>query len=218
MPKYPLGRAFAQVRALSPEVCKTVGSAYVGSNPTPATTYNPSSSGMRRDHRRWLQWLQADLGRRSGEFSGVVSGQVRALRPDPARIPRPASGRHRRRRLSAPLPAGMHDDAYRGNPREGYRVVLADLDPVSTGDRETDVIPLPLSRLPVRAARKQRDALIAAHGRDIRSESSSCTIVTPAAAARRGLQLKAPVEAHRRRPAAGALLTASSALMQPGNS
>jgi hypothetical protein len=48
----------------------------------------------------------------------------------------------------------MHDDAYRGNPREGYRVVLADLDPVSTGDRETDVIPLPLSRLPVRAARK----------------------------------------------------------------
>jgi len=37
---------------------------------------------------------------------------------------------------------------------------------------------------------KQRDALIAAHGRDIRSESSSCTIVTPAAAARRGLQLK----------------------------
>jgi hypothetical protein len=33
--------------------CKTVGSAYVGSNPTPATTYSPSSSGTRRDHRRW---------------------------------------------------------------------------------------------------------------------------------------------------------------------
>jgi hypothetical protein len=42
-------------------VCKTVGSAYVGSNPTPATTYNASSSGMRPDHRRWLLWLSADL-------------------------------------------------------------------------------------------------------------------------------------------------------------
>ena len=84
----------------------------------------------------------------------------------------------------------MHDAAYRGNPREGYRVVLADLDPVSTGHRETDVIPLPRSRLPVRLPEKQRDAFIAAHGRDIRSGTSSCPTVTPAPAARRGLQLK----------------------------
>jgi hypothetical protein len=47
---------------------KTVGSAYVGSNPTPATTYNASSSGMRPDHRRWLRGLRADPSRRSCEF------------------------------------------------------------------------------------------------------------------------------------------------------
>ena len=39
---------------------KTVGSAYVGSNPTPATAYNPSSSSARRDHRRWLQGRGAE--------------------------------------------------------------------------------------------------------------------------------------------------------------
>jgi len=106
----------------------------------------------------------------------------------------------------------MHDDAHRGIPREGYRVVLADLDPVSTGDRETDVIPLhPSQGFPSGLPEKQRDALIAVHGRDIRSGSSSCTTVTPAAAARRGLQLKLwskrTDDDRRRRPADGSVCT-----------
>jgi len=67
-----IAKEFRQVSAysdgLGDTVCKTVGSAYVGSNPTPATTYNASSSGMRPDHRRWLEGLRADLGRRSCEF------------------------------------------------------------------------------------------------------------------------------------------------------
>jgi hypothetical protein len=37
-PVAALAVAFAQTRALSPGVCKTVSLAYVGSNPTPATT------------------------------------------------------------------------------------------------------------------------------------------------------------------------------------
>jgi hypothetical protein len=50
---------YAQVNASGRQrrlvVCKTVGLAYVGSNPTPATTYNLSSTVMRRDHHRWLE-------------------------------------------------------------------------------------------------------------------------------------------------------------------
>jgi len=73
-------------------------------------------------------------------------------------------------RLSFPLPAGMiHGDAYRGNLlRDGHRVVLADWDAVSTGHREIDLIPTlqaPRFGLP----EDQRDAFIAAYGRDIRS-------------------------------------------------
>jgi hypothetical protein len=37
VPEWLLAVTFAQVSAFSPEVCKTVGFAYVGSNPTPAT-------------------------------------------------------------------------------------------------------------------------------------------------------------------------------------
>jgi aminoglycoside phosphotransferase (APT) family kinase protein len=73
-------------------------------------------------------------------------------------------------RLSFPLPAGMiHGDAWRGNLlRDGNRVVLADWDAVSTGPRETDLIPTlqaPRFGLPG----DQRDAFIAAYGHDIRS-------------------------------------------------
>ena len=38
MPESLSALTFVQVTAFSPEVCKTVGFAYVGSNPTPATT------------------------------------------------------------------------------------------------------------------------------------------------------------------------------------
>jgi hypothetical protein len=71
------------------------------------------------------------------------------------------------------------------------------LNPVSTGDRETERYHCPSQGFQSGLPEKQRDAFIAAHGRDIRSGASSCTTVTPAA---------------------GALLTASSALIQPGNS
>jgi Phosphotransferase enzyme family len=60
-------------------------------------------------------------------------------------------------RLSFPLPAGMiHGDAWRGNLLRGQnRVVLADWDAVSTGPRETDLIPTlqaPGSASPARSA------------------------------------------------------------------
>jgi hypothetical protein len=42
VPRLWLPLIFAQARALQPEVCKTVGSAYVGSNPTPATSFRRS--------------------------------------------------------------------------------------------------------------------------------------------------------------------------------
>ena len=44
VPTDPWRRARPQVSALSWRVCKTVGSAYVGSNPTPATRQNPRSA------------------------------------------------------------------------------------------------------------------------------------------------------------------------------
>ena len=68
------------------------------------------------------------------------------------------------------LPAGMiHGDAWRGNLlRDGHQAVLADWDNVSTGPREIDLVPTlqaPRFGLP----EDQRDAFIAAYGRDIRS-------------------------------------------------
>jgi aminoglycoside phosphotransferase len=68
------------------------------------------------------------------------------------------------------LPAGMiHGDAWRGNLlRDGHEVVLADWDNVSTGPREIDLVPTlqaPRFGLP----QAERDAFIAAYGRDIRS-------------------------------------------------
>lgn len=73
-------------------------------------------------------------------------------------------------KLSFQLPAGMiHGDAWRGNLlRDGQRVVLADWDTVSIGHREIDLIPtLQAPRFGLRET--QRDAFVAAYGRDIRS-------------------------------------------------
>src|SRR5207249_3640849 len=72
--------------------------------------------------------------------------------------------------LAFALPAGLiHGDAWRGNLlRDGRRVVLADWDSVSTGPRETDLIPTlqaPRFGLPDH----QRDEFIAAYGHDIRA-------------------------------------------------
>jgi Phosphotransferase enzyme family len=71
--------------------------------------------------------------------------------------------------LSFQLPAGMiHGDAYRGNLLRGdRRVVLADWDAVSVGQREVDLIPtLQAGRFGL--PEDQRDAFIAAYGQDIR--------------------------------------------------
>ncbi len=73
-------------------------------------------------------------------------------------------------RLSFQLPTGMiHGDAWRGNLlRDGKRVVLADWDTVSMGHREIDLIPtLQAPRFGLRE--EERDAFIAAYGRDIRA-------------------------------------------------
>ena len=72
-------------------------------------------------------------------------------------------------RLAFELPAGViHGDAWRGNLlRDGHIAVLADWDTVSTGPRETDLIPtLQASRFGLPSA--QRDAFITAYGHDIR--------------------------------------------------
>jgi Ser/Thr protein kinase RdoA (MazF antagonist) len=72
-------------------------------------------------------------------------------------------------RLSFSLGTGMiHGDAWRGNLlRDGKHVVLADWDAVSTGPRETDLIPtLQASRFGL--PHDQRDTFIAAYGHDIR--------------------------------------------------
>jgi hypothetical protein len=68
------------------------------------------------------------------------------------------------------LPAGLiHGDAWRGNLlRDGRRVVLGDWDNVSTGPREIDLVPtLQAPRFGMPA--DERDAFIAAYGRDIRT-------------------------------------------------
>jgi aminoglycoside phosphotransferase len=83
--------------------------------------------------------------------------------------------RHRQQLLDAyaglafDFPVGlMHGDAWRGNLlRDRERAVLADWDNVAIGPRETDLIPtLQASRFGLPA--EQRDAFIAAYGRDIR--------------------------------------------------
>jgi len=73
-------------------------------------------------------------------------------------------------KLTFVLQAGMiHGDAWRGNLlRDGDQAVLADWDNVSIGPREIDLVPTlqaPRFGLP----EDQRDAFIAAYGRDIRS-------------------------------------------------
>ena len=103
--------------------------------------------------------------RRRIESSPAISDDDRAWLLD-----RCAQLVHAYRQLSFPLAAGMiHGDAWRGNLlRDGNRVVLADWDAVSTGPRETDLIPTlqaPRFGLP----EDQRDAFIAAYGHDIRS-------------------------------------------------
>jgi len=72
--------------------------------------------------------------------------------------------------LSFQLPAGMiHGDAWRGNLlRDGKRVVLADWDTVSIGQREIDLIPT-LQAPRFGLGEEERDAFIAAYGRDIRA-------------------------------------------------
>jgi aminoglycoside phosphotransferase (APT) family kinase protein len=75
-------------------------------------------------------------------------------------------------RLRFPLQAGMiHGDAYLGNLlRDGHHVVLADWDAVSAGPREIDLVPT-LQATRFGLPEDQRDAFIAAYGRDIRSWS-----------------------------------------------
>ena len=74
------------------------------------------------------------------------------------------------RQLDFVLPAGLiHGDAWRGNLLRGRnRVVLADWDAVSSGPREIDLIPtLQARRFGLPEA--ERDAFVAAYGRDIRT-------------------------------------------------
>ena len=63
----------------------------------------------------------------------------------------------------------IHGDAWRGNLlRDGKRVVLADWETVSIGPREIDLIPtLQAPRFGLQE--EERDAFIAAYGRDIRT-------------------------------------------------
>jgi hypothetical protein len=95
-------------------------------------------------------------------------------------------------RLTFELPAGIiHGDAWRGNLlRDGHRAALADWDTVSTGPRETDLVPtLQASRFGMPPA--QRDAFITAYGHDIRTwdgyqvlraTSASCRCSPPSSA------------------------------------
>jgi hypothetical protein len=96
-------RTSAQVRACLGDDCKTVGSAYVGSNPTPATTQNrwsepvsassrrperersatPSAFAVRPDSCRSARWAVASAGR----DGGATANTRRSFRPSacPAR-------------------------------------------------------------------------------------------------------------------------------------
>jgi len=75
LPKSGEARKLAQVATVDPGVCKTVGSAYVGSNPTPATSWSRRSWLVREDrpaaedercHERSAQpsWFQPSTWRR----------------------------------------------------------------------------------------------------------------------------------------------------------
>jgi hypothetical protein len=75
-PESGSARTFAQVRGFTPEVCKTVGSAYVGSNPTPATRFRRSEpvtldcvTGFWRERERFI--------RPSAVVRGLCVGQIR---------------------------------------------------------------------------------------------------------------------------------------------
>ena len=74
MPKRRHTLAFAQVRTLSPGVCKTVGLAYVGSSPTPATS-KPRSDVVKRD-------LGGRLRERSAEPPAPAPDCLTAGKPD----------------------------------------------------------------------------------------------------------------------------------------
>ena len=64
---------------MSPKVCKTVGSAYVGSNPTPATSKTPGQAlrGVIILHR--LMVLSAESRGGSLKPDDAAFGQVRAM-------------------------------------------------------------------------------------------------------------------------------------------
>ena len=105
--------------------------------------------------------------RRSIEFSRAISENDRAWHQDRCdQLIRAYD------RFSFPLSSGLiHGDAWRGNLlRDGTRVVLADWDAVSTGPRETDLIPT-LQAPRVGLPEDERDAFIAAYRHDIRSWS-----------------------------------------------
>ena len=82
-------------------VCKTVGSAYVGSNPTPATTCE--NGPLARNSRLCGPFLRCP----------VVCHLV-ALRAAVSRCPRTHSGRD-----SCPITVGAHRRLFHGRPRTG---------------------------------------------------------------------------------------------------
>ena len=91
-------------------VCKTVGTAYVGSNPTPATTGRPSSSedgrwslnhrkGRPGDPGRPWAWTRSARRRRQVEAGlGEAEPSTRIVREREERPRRPGSSRRTRRR------------------------------------------------------------------------------------------------------------------------
>src|SRR5271169_3469177 len=96
-------------------VCKTVGSAYVGSNPTPATTCE--NGPLARNSRLCGPFL----------LCPVVCHLV-ALRADVSRCPRTHSGRD-----SCPITVGAHRRLFHGRPRTGRAggMFRLDVPPVS---------------------------------------------------------------------------------------
>src|SRR6267154_4797312 len=103
---YPCDAASAAAYGRLPEwpkgaVCKTVGSAYVGSNPTPATTCE--NGPLARNSRLCGPFL----------LCPVVCHLV-ALRAAVLRCPRTHSGRD-----SCPVTVGAHRRLFHGRPRTG---------------------------------------------------------------------------------------------------
>src|SRR6476646_10344767 len=103
---YPCDAASAAAYGRLPEwpkgtVCKTVGSAYVGSNPTPATTCE--NGPLARNSRLCGPFLHCP----------VVCHLV-ALRVAVSRCPRTYSGRD-----SCPITVGAHRRLFHGRPRTG---------------------------------------------------------------------------------------------------